>query len=81
MYLREKTIGERTDYWHEAPAALQRAGSNIYQPIAVLDNAVCVCVWSHRDAAMGECSFPLTVLDCLHGIHKVSHNQRCVEPL
>lgn len=31
---------------------------------------VCYSV-SHRDAAVGECSFNLTVLDCLQGLRKV----------
>lgn len=30
----------------------------------------CVCV--HRDASFGNCTFNLTVLDCLQGIRKVS---------
>ena len=39
--------------------------------IIVKTVCVCVCV-SHRDAAVGECSFNLTVLDCLQGIRKVN---------
>lgn len=33
---------------------------------------VCVCVC--RDASFGNCTFNLTVLDCLKGIRKVSIN-------
>ena len=32
---------------------------------------MCVCVCIYRDASFGNCTYNLTILDCLQGIRKV----------
>ncbi|KAK7879832.1 hypothetical protein WMY93_033502 [Mugilogobius chulae] len=46
---------------------LKRDPDEVYRSLLSGNNSGFICF---RDAAVGECSFSLSVLDCLHGIHK-----------
>uniref|UniRef100_A0A665TRN2 Dual specificity/tyrosine protein phosphatase N-terminal domain-containing protein n=1 Tax=Echeneis naucrates TaxID=173247 RepID=A0A665TRN2_ECHNA len=50
----------------------QKKRANAAVLIDSLSHCVCVCMLGgiYRDAAVGNCSFNLTVLDCLQAVHK-----------